>query len=170
MRYSLVRYIKDIVYGANDGIVTTFAVVAGVAGAALSHDVILVVGLANILADGFSMATSDYLGTKSECEAGAGNVFECDRGHLLRSALYTFMSFVLGGVIPLMPFLIPSMSSNPIVASAIATGVGLFVVGAARSHYTKRSFVSSGLEVFVIGGISATLAYLVGLLIKSLVG
>lgn len=169
MKYGLVRYIKDIVYGANDGVVTTFAVVAGVAGAALSHEVILVVGLANILADGFSMATSDYLGTKSECEAGAGNDFECDKGHLLRSALYTFISFVLGGIIPLLPFLIPSMSSRPIMASAIAAGIGLFVIGATRSHYTKRGFVSSGLEILVIGGISASLAYLVGLFIKSLI-
>ncbi len=163
-------YIKDIVYGANDGVITTFAVVAGVAGAALSHEVILVVGLANILADGFSMASSDYLGTKSECEAGAGNTFECDNGHLFRASLYTFVSFVIGGVIPLLPFLIPSMSSSPIMASAIAAGIGLFVVGAARSHYTKRSFLSSGLEVLIIGGISGTLAYLVGLFIKSLIG
>ena len=63
------KYIKDIVYGANDGLVTTFAVVAGVVGANLPTTIILIVGFANLLADGFSMAVSDYLGTKSECEA-----------------------------------------------------------------------------------------------------
>lgn len=59
------RYLKDVVFAANDGIITTFAVVAATVGGALSPAVILIVGLANILADGFSMATGNYLGTKS---------------------------------------------------------------------------------------------------------
>jgi len=59
-------YVKDFVYGAIDGAVTTFAVVSGVAGAGLASPIIIVLGLANILADGFSMAISNYLGTKAE--------------------------------------------------------------------------------------------------------
>lgn len=57
--------IGDIVYGANDGIVTTFAVVAGVAGAGLDPLVVLVLGFANLFADGWSMASGNYLATKS---------------------------------------------------------------------------------------------------------
>lgn len=60
------RYIKDIVYGANDGIVTTFAIVSGVAGAALSIKTVLILGFANLIADGISMGASNYLGSKSE--------------------------------------------------------------------------------------------------------
>ncbi len=59
-------YLRDWIYGGIDGAVTTFAVVAGVVGAQLSPKIILIIGLANILADGFSMAASNYLGTKSE--------------------------------------------------------------------------------------------------------
>ena len=62
------RYLSDAVYGANDGIITTFAVVSGVAGAALEPKVVLILGFANLLADGLSMAVSNYLGTKSEQE------------------------------------------------------------------------------------------------------
>ncbi len=61
-------YIRDIVYGANDGIITTFAVVAGVAGANLSSNIVLILGFANLLADGLAMAIGNYLGTKSEHE------------------------------------------------------------------------------------------------------
>jgi VIT1/CCC1 family predicted Fe2+/Mn2+ transporter len=61
-------YIRDTVYGANDGIVTTFAVVAGVAGAGLSSQIVLILGFANLLADGLAMAIGNYLGTKSELE------------------------------------------------------------------------------------------------------
>lgn len=60
------RYIREIVYGGNDGIVTTFAVVAGTVGANLPHSIIIVLGLANLFADGLSMATGAYLSEKSD--------------------------------------------------------------------------------------------------------
>ncbi len=58
-------YIGDMVYGANDGIITTFAVVAGSAGAGLSSSVVVILGLANLVADGLAMATGNYLGLRS---------------------------------------------------------------------------------------------------------
>ncbi len=60
--------LRDIVYGGIDGSVTTFAIVAGVAGAGLSPFVIVALGLANVLADGFSMAAGNYSGTKAELD------------------------------------------------------------------------------------------------------
>ena len=62
------NHLKDLVYGGIDGTVTTFAIVAGVEGAGLSHGVIVALGIANILADGFSMAASNYSGTKAELD------------------------------------------------------------------------------------------------------
>jgi vacuolar iron transporter family protein len=59
-------YLRDWIYGGIDGTVTTFAIVAGVVGADLSTSVLLILGLANLLADGFAMAASNYTGTKSE--------------------------------------------------------------------------------------------------------
>lgn len=61
-------YLRDWVYGGIDGAVTTFAVVAGVMGAQLSTIIILILGAANLLADGFSMAASNYAGTRAEHE------------------------------------------------------------------------------------------------------
>lgn len=62
------QYIKSLVYGGLDGIITTFAVVAGVAGASLSVGIVLILGFANLIADGLSMAIGDYLSTKAENE------------------------------------------------------------------------------------------------------
>jgi VIT1/CCC1 family predicted Fe2+/Mn2+ transporter len=62
------QYIKSLIYGGLDGIITTFAVVAGVAGAALSPAVVLILGFANLIADGLSMAIGDFLSTKAEKE------------------------------------------------------------------------------------------------------
>lgn len=64
MKWSL----EDFVYGSTDGAVTTFAVVAGVIGASLSPSIVLILGFANLLADGFSMAVGNYLATRSRRE------------------------------------------------------------------------------------------------------
>ena len=64
-------YLRDWVYGGIDGAVTTFAIVAGVIGAQLSSRVVLILGIANLVADGFSMAASNYSGTKTEHEEQA---------------------------------------------------------------------------------------------------
>ena len=61
-------YIKEWVYGGIDGVVTTFAVVAGVVGASLSPMIVLILGLANLIADGFSMASGCYSSTKAEID------------------------------------------------------------------------------------------------------
>ena len=60
------QYVGDIIYGGLDGIITTFAIVSGVAGAQLESGIILVLGLANLIADDFSMAAGAYLSLKSE--------------------------------------------------------------------------------------------------------
>ncbi len=59
-------YMRDFIYGAIDGAVTTFAVVSSVEGARLSSSVVLILGFANLVADGFSMAASSFLGTRAE--------------------------------------------------------------------------------------------------------
>lgn len=59
-------YLRDFIYGAIDGAITTFAVVSGVQGAGLATSVIVILGVANLIADGFSMAVSNFLGTRAE--------------------------------------------------------------------------------------------------------
>lgn len=59
-------YLSEFVYGGIDGSVTTFAVVAGAAGADLSASIVLILGFANLIADGFSMSVGAYLSTKTE--------------------------------------------------------------------------------------------------------
>ena len=59
-------YLRDFIYGGIDGAVTTFAIVSGVVGAHLSSGIVLILGFANLLADGFSMAAANYSGTRAE--------------------------------------------------------------------------------------------------------
>ena len=62
------NYVRDFIYGSIDGTVTTFAIVSGVVGAGLANHTIIILGLANVFADGFSMAASNYLATRSEVD------------------------------------------------------------------------------------------------------
>ena len=62
------NYLRDWIYGGIDGTITTFAIVAGVVGANLPGTVVLVLGLANLMADGFAMGAGNYCGTKAELD------------------------------------------------------------------------------------------------------
>lgn len=73
--------LKDTIYGGIDGAVTTFAIVAGVEGAGLPHSIIVALGLANVLADGFSMAASNYSGTKAELD-DRKRIIEIEERHI----------------------------------------------------------------------------------------
>ena len=169
MRFNIKHHIKDIIYGANDGIITTFAVVAGVAGADLSATTTLIIGMSNLFADGFSMAVSDYLGTKSEHEAmNSGGEKEGKESHHPKlSAVITLIAFVVAGSIPLWSYIVGSGSLS--IASWSSAGA-LFLVGSTRSIVTGKHFLRSGFEMLILGGLAAIIAYAVGAFVKSIVG
>jgi vacuolar iron transporter family protein len=160
-------YISDIIYGANDGIITTFAVVSGSAGAGLSAKVIIILGVASLVADGFSMGTSKYLSLTSEQDYHG---LERD-GVGVRNAKIdgsiTFIAFVVAGLLPLAPFLVAVPGDLQFTVSACATALALFGVGSARSFVTKRNTFLSGLEMLLVGGVAAIIAYGAGALVES---
>lgn len=224
------QYLADGVLGATDGIVTTFAVVAGAAGAYLSPGIVIIMGFANLIADGFSMAVGNVLGARSQLEywreerkrelweiehlpqaeqeevrrlyqrKGFGGqtleeivrtitsdkqrwVEEMMREELgiqeervapLMSGLVTFGVFVLAGFLPLLSYVFaffsPSLTPFSFILSVAVTAVALFGVGASRSFITRSSWWRSGLEILMVGGLAAMCAYIVGYLLRGLIG
>jgi VIT1/CCC1 family predicted Fe2+/Mn2+ transporter len=160
------HYLPDLVYGSNDGIITTFAVVSGVVGAALSETVIVVLGFANLVADGFSMGASNYLARRSDVEDGGPP----DRREAARHGTATVAGFVTAGVIPLVAYLVPLADGWRFPAAAGLTAAALFGVGAARSLVTKRGFLRSGGEMLLVGSLAAVVAYAIGAFAASLTG
>ena len=75
------EYISEFVYGGIDGAITTFAVVAGSVGASLDSAIIIILGFANLLADGFSMAAANFLGTRAENQQ-LDKLREIERKHI----------------------------------------------------------------------------------------
>ena len=95
------HYIRDLVYGANDGVITTFAVVAGVTGGTLSPATVLVLGVANLLADGLSMGVGNYLGIRSDERVREAQQLPEQEAFPIRHGVATFIAFVAAGAVPL---------------------------------------------------------------------
>lgn len=161
------HYLRDTVYGAIDGVVTTLAIIAAVAGAGLSPLVALVLGIANLVADGISMGASNYLGLKSELEQTGRSVKE---EMPIRHGMATFGAFVVAGVIPLVAYLAPFATDTRFVLALVFGGVTLFGVGALRAPFTRRGVMWSGGEMLLVGGAASLAAYGIGALAQRVVG
>jgi vacuolar iron transporter family protein len=163
------HYIRELVYGANDGVITTFAVVAGVAGGGISSVVVLVVGIANLLADGLSMAVGNYLSIRSNESALLAQGLPEEEAQPVRHAVATFLAFVVAGAVPLLPYVMPAMARDPFALSIVLTLVVLFGIGALRASVTADRAWASGLETLGLGVIVAVVAYGAGAAVASLV-
>jgi vacuolar iron transporter family protein len=153
------HYVGDLVYGANDGLITTFAVVAGVAGGALSAKATLIIGAANLFADGLSMAVGNYLSIRSHEGALAAQDLPEEEAHPAKHGMATLLAFVGAGGVPLLPFILLSGPAPRFSASIALTFTTLFVIGALRAVVTVDRWWLSGLEMLALGVAVALAAY-----------
>ena len=164
------HYVRDLVYGANDGIITTFAVVAGVSGGDLSLRVVLIIGAANLFADGLSMGVGNYLSVRSHESVLEAQDLPEEEASPARHGMATFAAFVLAGVVPLVPYMIPALQVDRFALSIVLTLVALFGVGASRALIANVTWWRGGLEMLGLGAIVAAAAYASGAAVAGLVG
>lgn len=221
------RYVGDAVLGGVDGCITTFAIVSSSIAAGLPNMAALVLGLANIAADGFSMAISNYQAAKSRSEwveslrqeeaHHIAHIPEGEReevrqiyaqkgfsGALLEEivsvitadetrwidtmireehglqteqpnpalcALATFTAFLVIGILPLLPFMLPWLPSQHVfAASSTIAALCFFAIGYAKGTLLDRPALKSGISTLLIGLAAAALAYAVGDAAKTLIG
>ena len=164
------HYLGDLVYGANDGLITTFAVVAGVAGAALSPAIVIVLGVANLVADGFSMAASNYLAIRSRGAVERNEGRAESEPHPVRHALATLLAFVVAGSVPLLTFVLGVAPGARFPVATALTLATLFGAGAARGVVAGERWWVSGAEMLAVGAAAAAVAFVIGRLLAGLVG
>ncbi|MDZ7744656.1 MAG: VIT1/CCC1 transporter family protein [Candidatus Saccharibacteria bacterium] len=170
-------YLREFVYGGIDGAITTFAVVAGSAGAGFEVTVILVLGFANLIADGLSMGVGSYLSTKSEIElahkhgeAGKGS----DDVSPAINGVTTYFAFIFFGLIPLLAYTLEKIFDfivfdNTFLIACIFTAVAFVAIGALKSKVAETSIWRSVGETVFLGVLAAVLAYGIGYLLESLI-
>lgn len=210
--------LRAAVFGVNDGLVSIACLVMGVAGASSSNGVILMTGIAGLLAGAFSMAAGEYISMRSqremfeyqigleraelekypEEEAGELTLIYVARGmeeadakklalHMVSNpelgldtlareelglnpdelgspwvaAITSFIAFAVGGLIPLLPYLL-KLESHAIGFSIGLTGLSLFGIGATLSLFTGRNAIKGGVRMLLIGGAAGFLTYWIG--------
>lgn len=153
------HYIRDLIYGANDGVITTFTVVAGVTGGTLQPAAVLVLGAANLFADGLSMGVGNYLGIRSDERVREAQQLPELEAFPLKHGIATLLAFIAGGIVPLVPYAGLGVAADRFVwSTALSLGV-LFVVGAARSRIGAGHWWTNGLEMLGLGTIVGAVAY-----------
>jgi VIT1/CCC1 family predicted Fe2+/Mn2+ transporter len=214
--------LRAAIFGVNDGVVSNLSLIMGVTGAGASNRVILLAGVAGLVAGAFSMAAGEYISMRAQKEVferlihdeaheigthpdrereelaeifrGKGmppDIAEQAARALMRdpkvalethareelgldpdslgspwgAAASSFAAFAVGALIPLVPFLIGSGVAAA-VASAAASGVTLFLVGASLTAVTGRGVLLSGARMLLVGTIAATVTYWVGSLLN----
>ena len=224
---ALLGDIREAIFGAQDGLVSTVAVASTVAGASGDRFAVLVAGIATGLAGVFSMAAGEYLSSKSqreifeaqiagereevrtrpgEAQAEVAFMFEEDglpadeasevanivsrhpdvllrtmvekelalhveehAGSPLQGAVVMGGAFGLGALVPILPYLVLPIEVA-IWASVVAAGAVLFAIGIAKSRWTGRSALRSGVEILVIGALAGVVGYFFGNILPPLLG
>lgn len=169
------KYLSEFVYGGTDGAVTTLAVMAGAIGAGLSSTAIIILGFANLFADGFSMGISNFLATRSRVDLLKANHHKSYAfAKPWQTGLATFVSFLIVGFIPLLPFFltlfVPSLLAYAFLLSAIMTGCAFLLIGWIKGSLTKKSKFYEMIITLSIGGIAATIAFGVGYILQAWLG
>ncbi|MGH3566233.1 MAG: VIT1/CCC1 transporter family protein [Pseudonocardia sp.] len=212
-------WLRAAVFGAMDGLVTNIAIVAGVGGAGAGRQLIILTGMAGLVAGAFSMALGEFASVDTQNDAVANEV-AVEREEIRRhpgveqaelaqmyqemgltastaravaaevhaspdlavkihvvqelgvdpddqpspwtAAISSFLCFAVGGIFPLIPFL---LGSSGLALGLLVGAVGLFVVGALTSRFTTRTWWFAGLRQLAFGAIAAGATYGVGALI-----
>ncbi|MEK7576984.1 MAG: VIT1/CCC1 transporter family protein, partial [Patescibacteria group bacterium] len=222
----LSEYLREIVYGGNDGIVTTFAVVAGFAGAQINPTSspvpvlsVLLFGLANLFADALSMSLGSFLSLRADRDVyqlhqrrerqeitnnptdefqetieilrrkhfsqkdahtialiyksnptywlefmmkDELEMYNPEKEHLIVVAISTFVSFIVFGFIPLLPYVTTLPSDVLFIASVLCTMTALVLLGILRAIVSQQKSIRGIMETLLVGGLSASVAYFVG--------
>lgn len=174
MKKIIKKYLPEFVYGSVDGVVTTVAIVTAAVGAGLSSTVIFILGLANVLADAWSMGSSEYLSSISESQMNPEDYDgdeESDKTPLSKG-IVTFVSFVAIGLLPVIPFLItvivPSFKGTDIYVALFAALGAFILIGYIGARVTQSSRLTNIVRTVIVGTIAAGISFLVGHLLRNL--
>ena len=139
---------------------------SGVVGADLSERIILILGFANLLADGFSMGASNFLSRRSYAEADE----RASGREAARHGAATVVAFIVAGMVPLVAYLVPLSDDVRFPLAITLTLTTLFAVGASRAFITRLGWIRSGAEMLLVGALAAAVAYSIGAIASTVTG
>jgi VIT1/CCC1 family predicted Fe2+/Mn2+ transporter len=132
--------------------------------------VVLIIGAANLFADGLSMAAGNYLSIRSHESVLEAQELPEEEAFPFRHAGATFLAFVTAGLVPLMPYMLSAYPFDRFTLSIALTMSMMFIVGASRALIAAVTWWKAGLEMLILGAAVAGIAYASGGIVASIVG
>ena len=155
-------YLRSIIFGFQDSLVSTTGVIAGVAAGTNNKELVILAGIVTITVESLSMGAGQYMSEKS--------VHQMDKSGKHTDNLYIvgivmFFSYFLGGLVPLAPILLLDLPISATLSIAFAL-FGLFILGYIKAHVVKVNPFKSALEIFILGGAATLIGLVVGKIFK----
>lgn len=222
----LLDSVREIVFGAEDGMVSTLGALTGIAIGTQNHFTVVLSGFVIVAVESISMGVGSYLSAKSVQEVNSRKLdeerIELDQypeeerleliemyvkdgwpeklaremadtaakdktlllkemayrelgitpetGNPAKNGLFMLVSYIIGGSIPVLPYLLLSGLRPGVTVSIIATLVGLFCLGAATTKFTKRAWWKAGFEILALASVAAIVGYAIGTLSNRYLG
>lgn len=155
-------YLRSLMFGLQDGIVSTTGVVVGVSTGVSEKAIIVLVALVAVTVEASSMAAGQYSSEKA--------VHQMDKtgkhtDNLYIGALIMFIAYLMGGAFSIIPIVVFDQPGARILAIASAF-FGLFIIGYIKGHLVEHKPLRSAIELFIIGSVATTVGIVVGYLFK----
>lgn len=155
-------YLRSVLFGLQDGLVSTTGVVVGISTGINDKSIIILASFVAVTVEASSMAAGQYSSEKA--------VHQMDKSgkhtdNLILGAVIMFFSYLLAGLIPIIPILIFEQPESKFL-SIIAAFVGLFIIGYIKGRLVKYAPLKSAFELFAIGTVATLIGLITGYLLK----
>ena len=151
-------YIRNIIFGVEDSLVSTVGLLAGIA-TQTPRSVILLTGIVYICVEGFSMAVGSFLSEEGVQEYVSHKMVGVKQSII--GSIVMFFSFFLAGLIPIAPYVFIE-SKSAIAVSIITSLIALFILGLASGKMSRTGMISRGLRMAILAGIAIFIGIMVG--------
>ena len=151
------KFLSEFIYGSIDGLITTFAIISSSIGASIPNVYIVIISIASLLSDGYSMGISRYLSYTAETKINSSK-------NPFISGIYTFISFTVIGILPILPFIF--LKDNIFQTSLIITLALFLLIGIIKGLILDSSVIRNAIETVLLGSSAALISYYVGYYLK----
>lgn len=155
-------YLRSIIFGFQDSLVSTTGVIAGVAAGANSKELVILAGIVTITVESLSMGAGQYMSEKAvhQMDKSGKHTDNLYVGGMLMAA-----SYFLGGFVPLVPIILFELPLSATLSIFFAL-CGLFILGLIKAHIVKVNPLKSAVEIFILGGVTTLIGLIVGKFFK----
>lgn len=155
------EYLRSSLFGFEDALVSTTGMVVGISIGTTNLKFILLAAFVTIAVEAVSMGAGEFLSDEAVHELDRKKT----RDNTLISAFAMFLSYIIGGLIPVIPIIFLSHIQG-IIGSIVLAFVGLFVLGFVKGQIVKVNKVRSAMEMLIIGGVACAIGIIVGFILK----